>query len=107
MLHALGYWRPTLAAFPGAPPSTNTPQMQELRKTNPAAYDKAAAEARQASAAYAREYAVFDNEAIAAVDKFRADRSLNYQGNPPGLVEARLIDALKAAYLEKRKAQKP
>src|SRR5213075_255060 len=36
MLHALGYWRPSLAAFPEAPASTNTSQMQELRKTDPA-----------------------------------------------------------------------
>lgn len=107
MLHTLGYWRPTLAVFPAAPPSTNTPQMQELRKTNPAAYDKAAAEARQASAAYTRDYAVYDDEAIAAVDKFRTDRSLNYQGNPPGLVDTRLIDVLKAAFIEKRKTQRP
>jgi len=39
------------------------------------------------------------------VDKFRADRSLNYQGNAPGLVDARLVDALKAAYLATRKAK--
>ena len=37
------------------------------------------------------------------MDKFRADKKLNYQGNPPGLVDQRLVDALKAAYLEKRK----
>ena len=36
------------------------------------------------------------------MDKFRADK-LNYQGNPPGLVDARFVDALQAAYLEKRK----
>src|SRR5213596_971482 len=40
MLHAIGYWRPALAAFPNPPPSTNTPKMQELRKTDPAQYDK-------------------------------------------------------------------
>ena len=28
-----------------------------------------------------------------------------YQGNPAGLVEARMIDALRAAYLEKRKSR--
>src|SRR5688572_20854128 len=44
MLHALGYWRPTLATFPDAPPSTNTRKMQELRRTNPAEYDKLTAE---------------------------------------------------------------
>jgi hypothetical protein len=106
MLHALGYWRSSLAAFPDAPPNANSPKMQELRKQNPAAYDKAIAEARQASASYTREYAVYDEEAIAAVDKFRADRKLNYQGTPPGLVDQRLVDALKAAYLEKRKTGK-
>ena len=104
MLHTLGYWRPTLAAFPDPPPNANSPKMQELRKTNPTAYDKAIAEARQASAGYNRDYGIYDDEAIAAVDKFRADRKLNYQGNPPGLVDQRFSDALKAAYLEKRKS---
>lgn len=104
MLHALGYWRPTLAAFPAAPPGANSPKMQELRKSNPAAYEKTLAEVKQASASYTREYAVFDDETIAAVDKFRAGKSLNYQGNPPGLVDQRFVDALKAAYLEKRKS---
>src|SRR5882672_8582716 len=72
MLHALGYWRPSLSTFPEAPASTNTPKMQELRKTDPAQYEKMAAESRKASADYAREFAQFDEETIAAVDKFRA-----------------------------------
>ena len=72
MLHALGYWRPDLAAFPEG------------------------AEA-------ARDLNRYDDEAIAAVDKFRTDRGLNYQGNPPGLVDARFTDALRAAYLAKKK----
>jgi uncharacterized Ntn-hydrolase superfamily protein len=105
MLHALGYWRPGLAAFPDAPPAANSPKMQELRKSNPAAYEKALAAAKQASAAYTREFAVYDDETIAAVDKFRADRTLNFQGNPPGLVDQRFVDAIKAAYLEKRKSR--
>ncbi|MGH9218024.1 MAG: DUF1028 domain-containing protein [Vicinamibacterales bacterium] len=105
MLHTLGYWRPALAAFPDAPANANSPKMQELRKSNPAAYEQAIAEAKQASAAYNRDYATFDDETIAAVDKFRADKSLNYQGNPPGLVDQRFVDALKAAYLEKRKSR--
>jgi uncharacterized Ntn-hydrolase superfamily protein len=103
MLHALGYWRPTLAAFPDAPPNANSPKMQELRKSNPAQYEKALAEAKQASGAYTREYAVYDDEAIAAVDKFREDKKLRYAGNPPGLVDQRLVDALRAAYFAKRK----
>ena len=85
MLHALGYWRPSLTAFPDPPPNTN-----------PAA-------AKQASAAYNRDYGIFDDETVDAVDKFRANQKLNYQGNPPGLVDQRFVDALKAAYLAKRK----
>jgi uncharacterized Ntn-hydrolase superfamily protein len=106
MMHALGYWRPSLGAFPDAPPNANSPKMQELRKQDPAAYDKAIAEARQASANYTRDYAVFDEEAIAAVDKFRTERKMNYAGNAPGLVDQRFIDALKAEYLTKRKSGK-
>lgn len=104
MLHALGYWRPTLAAFPEPPPSLNTAKMQELRKTDPAQYEKLVAESRTRSAAYAREYGLYDEETIAAVDKFRADRGMNYQGNPPGLVDARFVEALRAAYYEKKRA---
>jgi len=103
MLHALGYWRSSLATFPEAPPSTNTRKMQELRKTDPAQYEKLTAESRRASADYTREYARYDEETIAAVDKFRADRRLNYQGNADGLVDARFVEALRAAYYEKKK----
>jgi len=103
MLHAIGYWRPSLSAFPDAPPSINTPQMQDLRRTNPAEYDKRAADARAATTTYNRDYAAFDEETIAAVDKFRKDHDLDYQGDAPGLVDARLIDALRAAYFEKKK----
>jgi uncharacterized Ntn-hydrolase superfamily protein len=103
MLHALGYWRPSLAAFPDPPPSIATRQMQELRTSNPAQYDNAVAEARRAAADYARDYGMYDAEAIAAVDRFRAERSLTYQGNAAGLVDARLIDALRAAYFAKKR----
>src|SRR5262245_28327004 len=103
MLHALGYFRPALAAFPDPPPSTNTPKMRDLQKSDPAQYEKLITESRQANADYTRNYALYDEEAIAAVDKFRADKNLNYQGNPPGLVDARLIDALRAAYFSTKK----
>jgi uncharacterized Ntn-hydrolase superfamily protein len=102
MLHALGYWRPALAMFP-EPASMNTDKMRELQKTDRAQYDKLAAEAKQASSDLNR----YDEETIAAVDKFRADRSLNYQGNAAGLVDDRLIEALRAAYLQKKKGGSP
>jgi uncharacterized Ntn-hydrolase superfamily protein len=103
MLHTLGYWRPALAAFPDAPPSTNTPRLQQLRQADPAQYDKLMAESRRASADYARDYAQYDEDTIAAVDKFRADNEMNYQGSPAGLVDSRMVEALRAAYLEKKK----
>jgi uncharacterized Ntn-hydrolase superfamily protein len=102
MLHALGYWRPTLAVFPDAP-ANNTQRNQELRRTNPDQFAKLTEDARRASADYAREYGSYDAEAIAAVDKFRADRKLDHAGNPAGLVDQRFIDALRAAYLAKKK----
>jgi uncharacterized Ntn-hydrolase superfamily protein len=104
MLHALGYWRPGLAAFPAAPPPTNTPKMLELQKTNRAEYDKMTEQSRAAASAYNRDYGQFDEETINAVDKFRADRGLNYQGNPPGLVDSRMVDALRAAYIDKKRS---
>jgi uncharacterized Ntn-hydrolase superfamily protein len=104
MLHAVGYWRPSLAAFPDPPPPINTSKMQELRKTSPAEYEKSIAESRAASAAYNRDYSQFDDETIAAVDRFRKEHDLDYQGDAPGLVDARLIAALRAAYIEKKKS---
>jgi uncharacterized Ntn-hydrolase superfamily protein len=98
MLHALGYWRSNLAEFP-EPPSMNTDKMRELQKTDRAQYDKLNTEVQQAS----RDLQRYDDETIAAVDKFRADRNLNYQGNAVGLVDARFIDALRAAYVQKKK----
>jgi uncharacterized Ntn-hydrolase superfamily protein len=102
MLHAIGYWRPSLATFPEPPPSTNTEQMRRLRTSDSAQYDKLIAESRRLTADYMRDYAQYDADAIAAVDKFRTDRGLDYQGNAPGLVDARLVDALRAAYGEKK-----
>lgn len=103
MLHALGYWRPPLAVFPGPPPLTSGRKMRELQKSDPGEYKKLVAQFQGASADYLREYGQYDAEAIAAVDKFRADHGLNYQGNPAGLVDARLVGALNAAYLERKK----
>jgi len=105
MLHGIGYWRPSLAAFPDAPASINTPQMLDLQRTNRAEYDRIAADTRAKQQGYTRDFATFDDETIAAVDEFRKDRGLDYQGDAPGLVDARLIDALRTAYFEKKKTR--
>lgn len=106
MLHALGYWRPSLASFPEPPVVPNTRDMQELRRSDPAKFDAMQAQGRKAAADFTREYAHFDTETEAAVDKFRADKKLNYSGNPPGLVDERFVTALRAAYADKRRTPK-
>ena len=80
MLHATGYWRPTLTQFPDAP-ARMTPE-------------------------FLRDFGTFADESIAAVDKFRKDHNLDYQGDAPGLVYARFISALRTAYFEVRKKEK-
>lgn len=104
MLHALGYWRSSLASFPDAPPSIATPKMRELQMTDPEQYDRLVAESRRATQEYNKQYSQYDEETMAAVDKFRNAKGLGYQGNPAGLVDERLVNALRAAYLEKKKA---
>jgi len=104
MLHALGLWRPSLALFPASPAAPNARELQALRKTNPAQADQMQSEARAAAAAFARDFAQFDAEAVAAVDAFRKDAKLVYPGNPPGLVDERLVTALRAAYAGRKKA---
>src|SRR5262245_16145590 len=59
MLHTVGYWRPTLATFPEAPPSTNTEKMRALQQTDRARYDTMVAESRRLTADYTRDYATF------------------------------------------------
>lgn len=106
MLHATGFWRPSLTAFPESPTVPNTREMQDLRRSDPAKFDQMQASARRAAADYTRDYATFDAEAIAAVDAFRKANKLVYAGNPPGLVDERFVTALRAQYLAKKKAPK-
>jgi uncharacterized Ntn-hydrolase superfamily protein len=106
MLHALGYWRPELTTFP-ATPAVNALRNEELRKTDPAAFDRAQMEARRLSADYQREFGQYDAEAVAAVDKFRQDKELAYPGNPPGLVDESLIAALTAEFYRQKKRARP
>lgn len=95
MLHALGYWGQALEAFPEPPEFEGD---ADLRKQEPKRFREMLAAYRGKVAAYNEEYAVFDAEAIASVDAFRKDHQLDYEGNPPGLVDGRLVEALRSAY---------
>jgi uncharacterized Ntn-hydrolase superfamily protein len=103
MLHALGFWRPSLAAFPETPIVPNSRTMQDLRRTDPAKFDQMQAAGRKMAADFNRDYSQFDAETVAAVDAFRKEKKLAYSGNPPGLVDERFVTALRAAYADKKK----
>jgi uncharacterized Ntn-hydrolase superfamily protein len=82
MLHALGFWRPDLTEFPAA---------------------QGRGGGRGGGQAGVPNLGLYDEEAIAAVDKFRGAHNLNYQGNPAGLVDDRFIATLRAEYLRRIK----
>lgn len=95
MLHALGYWRPKMKAFPKEP-EFDFPQ--EQRRTDPEGFQAYVADYRKKAKDYTERYAVYDAEAVAAVDAWREENGMVYEGNAPGLVDARLVDRLRAAY---------
>ena len=47
--------------------------------------------------AFMQAWAIYDAEAIEAVDAFRKERGLDHEGNPRGLVDAALVEALRRA----------
>ncbi len=95
MLHALGYWRPDLESLP-EPPEFNVDR--NLSRTDPAAFEKGRADFRELAREFNEMWALYDAETVAAVDAFREEKGLDYSGNPPGLVDRALVDALRAAY---------
>ncbi len=98
MLHGLGYWRKDLAAFPDAPVVRLNPS---LLRSDPERYQKDLDALRAAQARYNDDFGLYDAEAMDAVDAFRKDRGLVYEGNPRGLVDERLVAALRAAHHER------
>ncbi len=98
MLHALGYWRKELAAFPQEPVVRADPALQ---RTDPERYQKQIDERRQAFDSYMKEFALYDAAAMDAVDAFRKDNGLVFEGNPRGLVDERFVKALREAYTKK------
>jgi uncharacterized Ntn-hydrolase superfamily protein len=95
MLHALGYWRPELDNLPEVP---GFDVDRNLSRTDPAAFQQAIDDYRKLAREYDESWAVYDAEAVAAVDAFRKNNGLDYAGNPAGLVDHALVEALRAAY---------
>lgn len=101
MLHALGYWGKDLAEFPAEP---QVRRDVALMRQVPDDVERQLREQRRALDVYMDQYAVYDTAAMDAVNAFRKDKGLDYQGNARGLVDGRLIEALREAYLAKKRS---
>src|SRR5688500_20258378 len=95
MLHSIGYWRKDMTAFPEAPKFTAD---RALMRTDPKKFQEVLADYRKKAEAYDEQFAIYDAEAMDAVDRFRKENGLDYEGNARGLVDERLIRALRDRY---------
>ena len=95
MLHALGLYRQRLETFPEAP---QLDVERSVSRQDPEAFKGGLEGYRELARAYNDAWAVYDGEAMDAVDAFREAHGLDHDGNPRGLVDARFVEALKAAY---------
>ena len=95
MLHDLGYWRKELPKFPDAPGFT--PDLSLLRR-DPEALSRSYDAFDSLSTAFIAAYGQFDAETREAVDQFREEKGIDYDGNPRGLVDERLVEELRKAW---------
>jgi uncharacterized Ntn-hydrolase superfamily protein len=95
MLHALEFWRPELEEIP-EPPAFDADR--DLMTSDPERFEALVEEYRARWRQWEEQYAVYDSETMEAVDAFRKAHDLDYEGNPRGLVDERLVETLRAAY---------
>ena len=95
LLHALGYWRPELAELPTEPRVLVDPVLQ---RRDPERFQRELDAQRKELDAYMKEFGLYDGAAMDAVDAFRKANGLAFEGNPRGLVDDRLVEALRQAY---------
>lgn len=99
MLHALGFWGKDLTVFPD-PPAFNVDR--SLMKTDPKRYQQLFEEYRKKAREYDDRFSHYDEAAVEAVDAFRKAHGLDYEGNPPGLVDERLVRTLREQFFRKK-----
>jgi hypothetical protein len=95
MLHALGYWRKELKEFPAEPAFDAD---RSLMRTDPKKFQEQIEAYRKKAEEYERQYALYDAETMEAVDRFRKEHGLEFEGNPRGLVDERLVRVLREKY---------
>jgi len=103
MLHDLGYWRKELPKFPDAPGFT--PDLSLLRR-DPEALSRSYDTFGSLSSAFIAVYGQFDTETREAVDRFRKDKGIDYDGNPRALVDERFVEELRKAWLARPEARR-
>lgn len=101
MLNALGYWRPEMKTFPEAPQFKGD---AALMRNDPAAYQKIIDEYSKRAREYDERFALYDAEAMEAVDRFRKEHGMEYTGNARGLVDERFVERLRAEFYGKGRA---
>jgi uncharacterized Ntn-hydrolase superfamily protein len=104
MLQATGYFRP------GAPPIPQRPDLdfdRTLVRKDPARLRALFEEHDRTEEAFMKAWGAYDAEAMDAVDAFRKEHGLESEGNPRGLVDAALVEALRKAYYGKAKRPSP
>lgn len=99
MLHALGYWRKELKELPARPVFDGD---RSLMRTDPKKFREQLDAFRKKAEAYEEQYAVYDAETKDAVDRFRKEHGLEFEGNPRGLVDERFVRVLRERYYGKR-----
>jgi uncharacterized Ntn-hydrolase superfamily protein len=95
MLHATGYWRKD------SPPIPERPKLdydRTLQRSDPGKLGALFDEFGRKDDEFMKQWAAYDAETIEAVDAFRKAQGLDYEGNPRGLVDGALVEALRAKY---------
>jgi uncharacterized Ntn-hydrolase superfamily protein len=103
MLHTLGYWRKDLPKFPDEPEFTGD---TKLMRSDPKKFQEQIAAYNKQADAYETQYAVYDAETMDAVDRFRKDHKLDFQGTARGLVDERLVSLLREKYYAARRGKR-
>ena len=104
MLHALGYWRPQMETFPEEPEFKAD---ASLLRSDPARYQRIIDEYSKTAREYEERFALYDAEAMDAVDRFRKAHEMEYAGNAKGLVDDRFVEKLRAEYYSRGESKQP
>lgn len=99
MLHALGYWRKDIKELP-EPPRFDADR--SLMRTDPKKFQELIDAYSKNAREYDERFALYDEETMSAVEQFRKDNGLAFEGSARGLVDERFVAALREKYYDLR-----